>query len=468
MLLRKILKKKLDVYKLKFDAWMELVSIRVLPLFEFLENSKAAQVVIKYGEQGFTIFAFLFFSRVLELESLFKASEGEGVVASGSTPLTSIASLLQHGIFLVSLVLIVVHWKWAFKAVLRNKFILILILLVLASFQWSSAPSRTYSRSLAFLETCTFGVYLASKYTLKEQLRLLFYALGTIGVFSLIFSLALPSRALEMGVHAGAWRGPFIQKNLFARMMVFGSAICLCLSHNSRRERYIIWSVFSLLFGLVVMSTSRTALGLALLFVVLRHFYQIFRWQDTVVIPILLTVCLGIGSILTTAIDLFASGTISLSGRLTIWSALLDKIQMRPWLGYGYVGFWDGIYGESAYVGKVYGTTYIPPHSHNGFLELIIALGVVGATLFGLSFISIARRAIISARLTSSSEGLWPLIYLSFIVFYNQTESTLLEHNSIFWVTYVSLALSQFISNQEWAKHPLNRTNKSLPKYRST
>jgi hypothetical protein len=58
----------------------------------------------------------------------------------------------------------------------------------------------------------------------------------------------------------------------------------------------------------------------------------------------------------------------------------------------------------------------------------------------------ILRRAIILANYTSQKIGVWPLTYLSFLLFYNQTENTLVEHNSIFWILYVSLALSPFVT----------------------
>ena len=358
------------------------------------------------------------------------------------------------------------QWRNIFRVLVRNIFLWGLVTIVMLSFLWSPFPDMTQRRSLAFLETCVFGIYFASRFPLKEQLRILLYALAAVGLFSLLFSLALPGSAIEAGVHAGAWRGPFLQKNLFARVMVLGATVCLAITPENKKERYVIWGASALFITLVFLSTSKTALGLAIFFMLLKQLYKVCWWRGTKAIPFLLTFVLIVGCLMTFVVGNYESLIISagrdptLSGRTLIWSALIDKIQERPWLGYGYVGFWAGLDGESAYIAKAYGTTYVPPHSHNGFFELILAFGLCGVFFFGLSFLSIARRAIISARLNQRLEGLWPLIYLSFIVFYNQTESTLVEHNSIFWVIYVSLALSRFIPNRNLATQPINSTHR--------
>jgi hypothetical protein len=45
-------------------------------------------------------------------------------------------------------------------------------------------------------------------------------------------------------------------------------------------------------------------------------------------------------------------------------------------------------------------------------------------------------------RLGSTSEELWPIIYISFLIVYNQSESTNIEFHSLFWILYVAITLS--------------------------
>jgi len=403
-------------------------------------------------EKFITIFSLIFYTRLFSFESLFVHSEGELAVSSPDyTPLDPLLSLMQHGIAFVVLVLMALRWQHTIGFFRRNPFLWLLIILVLISANWSNFPEITQRRSFAFLETCLFALYFASRYAIKEQLRLTAYALGITAIISFFFSLAFPSSALESGVHAGSWRGPFLHKNLFARLMTLICLVNLLVTPVNRREGYLFLAFCCLSFGMIGLSTSKSALFIGIILFLLMQIYQTISWQDYIRIPLWLTGLLLAGSLfLWIGMNLediiTASGRdLTLSGRTIIWSAVLDKIQERPWLGYGYVGFWYGLKGPSSYVQKAYGTTYIPPHSHNGFLELAIAFGLVGTILFIMSFLLVIRRTIISAIYQSHHEGLWPLMYLSFLILYNQTESTLLEHNSIFWLLYMSLALSPFL-----------------------
>ncbi|EAW38326.1 O-antigen ligase [Lyngbya sp. PCC 8106] len=404
----------------------------------------------KSFEHLFTICALLFFTRSLDAESLFSASEGEEGVILTYNPFSPLLSLMQHGIFLITLFLLFERWKMTIRTVLRGRFVWGLVILILLSFLWSDFPDLTQRRSIAFLETTVFSIYLASRYPLPDQLQLITRALGIALLLNLLFTLAVPGSGIEYGIHAGAWRGLLIQKNLLARLMILGFIVFLVTTPKNKRQFYLKKIFLFLFVALVLLSTSKTALMLLILLFMLYSLYKALRWYSLRAIPFFLSGILTIGCVITFVVSnaerlVSAAGRdLTLSGRTVIWSALFDKIQERPWLGFGYMGFWHGVYGESAYVGKVYGTTYIPPHSHNGFIELVLGFGFVGALLFGLSFLSVVRKSFILIRITETSEGLWPLLYLSFLILYNQTEMTLIEHNSIFWVLYVALALSRF------------------------
>ncbi|NJM97829.1 MAG: O-antigen ligase family protein, partial [Phormidesmis sp. RL_2_1] len=103
---------------------------------------------------------------------------------------------------------------------IKNIFFWSLLAVVFTSFLWSDFPDITQRRSLAILETTIFALYFASRFNLKEQLKILAFTGSLFAIISLLFSLAIPAQAIESGIHAGAWRGPLIQKNLFARVLV--------------------------------------------------------------------------------------------------------------------------------------------------------------------------------------------------------------------------------------------------------
>ena len=132
---------------------------------------------------------------------------------------------------------------------------------------------------------------------------------------------------------------------------------------------------------------------------------------------------------------------ITLTGRTGLWEAVLDMVQERPWLGYGYSGFWLGTDGEgSAYVLQLVG--WPATYSHNGVLDLLLDVGYIGLFVFLLSFAISWFGAIALARSTKTSNGFWPLMLLTFTLLSNVTDSTILRQNSIYWVLYVAVTLS--------------------------
>ncbi len=87
---------------------------------------------------------------------------------------------------------------------------------------------------------------------------------------------------------------------------------------------------------------------------------------------------------------------------------------------------------------------WTPPHSHNGFVEIIIDLGLIGFTAFSLSFCTALVQSI--QYLTSPQkresilELILPILLLIFIVFPNLTEIPLVENNHN-WYYYIFLTI---------------------------
>jgi O-antigen ligase len=110
-------------------------------------------------------------------------------------------------------------------------------------------------------------------------------------------------------------------------------------------------------------------------------------------------------------------------------------ILRQPWLGYGYGGFWLGETGPSAAFWAAVG--WKTPHSHNGFIDLALDLGLVGLFALVVALVTAFVRAIGRARTARTADAVAPLMFLAYTVLYNLSESSLLRHNTIFWVLYI-------------------------------
>jgi O-antigen ligase len=127
-------------------------------------------------------------------------------------------------------------------------------------------------------------------------------------------------------------------------------------------------------------------------------------------------------------------------------------ILQRPWLGYGYSAFWTGL-DYSTYIWEVIG--WPAPHAHNGLLDLWLDLGILGVTIFVISFLTTLVKALAWVRYTQSSEYLWPIIYLTFMLLVNLTQNIIITQNDIFWIMYVTISFWKPVQHYRSAKLPI-------------
>ena len=125
-----------------------------------------------------------------------------------------------------------------------------------------------------------------------------------------------------------------------------------------------------------------------------------------------------------------------------MWGVMLQRIMDRPWLGYGRGAFWIRATGFPAQVGGAVSHVFVAPHGHNGFFDLMLDVGLIGFTLFMISFLVAFARSLKRAYAAKSSEDLWPLAFLLFLAMNNIMESYLLRLANIYWVLFIAAVLS--------------------------
>ncbi len=125
----------------------------------------------------------------------------------------------------------------------------------------------------------------------------------------------------------------------------------------------------------------------------------------------------------------------TLTGRTEIWSYLFTSIAKRPLLGYGYYAFWQGMTGESANV--IMAAHWFFGYAHNGLLEIILQIGVLGTGLFLLTFVKACRDAWFCFKFGRSYGVEWYSGLLLLAVIYNIDEETLLWPNDFLSMLYI-------------------------------
>jgi exopolysaccharide production protein ExoQ len=110
----------------------------------------------------------------------------------------------------------------------------------------------------------------------------------------------------------------------------------------------------------------------------------------------------------------------------------------RPWLGYGFNAFW---LPDESYTQRIWHLLgWMPPHAHNGVLELWLELGIVGAGFFLALFVYYVAKSVKFLRQSPDPAAAWPLIFLIFLFLASLTESEFLGSNSVTFILYVAVA----------------------------
>lgn len=366
--------------------------------------------------------------------------------------------LAWFGIYGITFLLIVARWQEFSRVIMRDKLLLLLVSIALLSVLWSAAPEATIRRGTALLGTTLFGAYLAVRYDQEELLRLLAWALGIAVLLSLVFALALPSYGVVSGdapSYTGkeGWRGTYEEKNALGSTMALSAVVFLLLALSRHKHRWVLWACFGLSVCLLLLSNSMTALVSLVILLALLPLYKALRWQYTLVVP-LFAVAIFVGGTVaawllgnTESILATLGRDATLTGRTEIWPAVLESIWQRPWLGYGYGGFWLGWAGESAHLwlrtASLFGPQPVgPDHAHNGFLDLWLNIGLLGVSVFTVGLLLAFFKAVAQVRLTRTAEAFWPLAYLTLMLLYASVDFPVLRHYSILWVLYVAIVLS--------------------------
>jgi exopolysaccharide production protein ExoQ len=374
------------------------------------------------------------------------ASEGDGTESNTSMPPVIFLYLL---IYAISFLLLILRWKKVLPLAVKGWPICLFTGLIIFSNLWSYTPSATLNQTLLFTGTTCFSLYLASRYSIKEQLQLLGWVFVVIIVMSLFFIVALPKYGIMAGVHTGAWRGMYMHKNGFGPFMSIAAIVFFLLAQSCRKQPEkpeFFWLFCGLSVLSIILSKSSSAIinivimGTALLSL------PILRFKYELMIPVLA----GIASVSIILYTLASSNSgiifdllgkdSTLTGRTELWASVIDKIQENPILGHGYGAFWQGYDGPSNYVWLA--QPFKAMHPHSGYLELLIDVGLVGFLLYMFIFFIGLQRALLYIKRVQTADGLWPAIFFIFILGSNIAESGLVQANSFLYVIQTSLLLS--------------------------
>src|SRR5262249_19561066 len=158
----------------------------------------------------------------------------------------------------------------------RERWLGVLCGLAAASILWSVAPDVTLRRAAALFGTTAFGVYLASRYSVHELLRLVGWVLSAAVGLSVVTAIFFPN--LGISPDDEAWRGIFVHKNNFGRAMALACLVLLFRVRQAGLANRVITAAVLVLAG-VALYGSHSVAGIlnAVAVVVTMPLWLIFR-----------------------------------------------------------------------------------------------------------------------------------------------------------------------------------------------
>jgi O-antigen ligase len=421
------------------------MSVTALPLLEAQRGSSLAPVS---RWESALAFCALFLATSAVVPLVFNPSTELGQAAAVRDPVSQPAWILLSVLFLVAAFRVRTQIA---DAMMQNLPLIALCYLALFSAVWSHAPMWTLQQGFQLGYATALGFYLGVRFGVERLVRMLSWLTAGILILSFVFIFALPEYGID-ALRDDTWRGVFETKNEFGRMMVFGAAVWAVRGFAREIPPLRAVAVVGAFAFAGFQSGSRTALGVGLLMLGVLVFVWLLSREGLAWVPVkgLFVSGLafaGLAFLINVKLLLAVVGAdYSLTGRRGIWEAVFSAVADHRWLGYGYETFWHGIDGPSLEVTRFAQAT---PHAHNGFLELVLGLGVVGLGIYVVALTSVFRRALAALHGATGSARTFPLVFLSLVILYNLTESGLVDERSIQWMVFVAIAAALTRSDPE-------------------
>lgn len=392
---------------------------------------------IRPFEYVFSVISLILFSQGFYPVILGVGGSGEGDIDS------PLLRLIFIGIYFVTLSLLLFRWQRTLFFLSSNLWLLFLIGLAFTSITWSSVPDIAFRKVVALIGTSYFGLYLGSRYTFEQQLKIYSWVFGISMFFSFLFALFLPKYGI-MNTNAivGAWRGIYPHKNGLGESMFASFLTFYFLSIVSEKRQLLFRILCFLSVVLIFFGESATALmSVLFIFATAQGLSRLsLKSKRSVLMVLLFLISASMMLLLiTTNFNAFLTANerdITLSGRTLLWDTLWDFIVQKPWLGYGYGSFFSGAGREANLLWQIH--TWNPVHSHNGYVQLWINLGFIGLATFILGYLVCLFNSLFKYLVFNDSQMLWVFLFLMYTVFLNLTEVSFVSSNSIIWI--ISLA----------------------------
>lgn len=355
---------------------------------------------------------------------------------------------LLHLLIFGGTLLVALTSRVRLSSLLPSPWVLVFLFWCALSVTWALAPGISARRVILM------GVVLLSLQAqislIGPQRALLLLTRILIGVLLInLASIPLIEQARhlpgeDLGLD-GDWRGLFLHKNQAGAVTAITVLLLLFRVRRGGGIAAPLLLALALLF--LIMTNSKTAIGLTLIAGPIALLFRLARPSPlgrSLLIGLTIWACAFAAALIAELSgpigDLFRDPT-SFTGRMALWDSLWDLIRRDPVFGAGYGSFWN-LGAESPISGLA-----SPDHwtartgqGHNGYLDLLVTVGVPGLLFALAGFLIGPLRAI--GPLSRIGSPLAPLLLGTILLFFgaNLMESFLAQGDAGFWVLFLAIS----------------------------
>jgi exopolysaccharide production protein ExoQ len=249
---------------------------------------------------------------------------------------------------------------------------------------WSVDPMLSARQGIAYVFLVIGGIGLVQALDGDELMDLVGSICGLSAIASLLWQFVFFPQPAFNGIEPD-FIGIFTQKNMLGQVMVGGVLAALHSVRVRRSGRLLYICIIAMCTFVAFLSKSSTSMvAIAGLFCLDLFGRLYFKGGSSRA----LSIGLSIGFVLTLLFfamndDLileFLGKDPTLTGRTALWACVIDDIGEKPFLGWGLSAFWTP--GNPAALQIAETVNWTAPNAHNGLLEFLLDIGIVGTSLF--------------------------------------------------------------------------------------
>lgn len=319
-----------------------------------------------------------------------------------------------------------------------------------ASTFWSDSGLITLHRISIFVFTLATATFLGARYDLSDFVRILFWVFGITVVLSLLTVLVLPTLGTDLNPpYDGAWRGIFWHKNHLGNLIPLFAIVFLSHWLNSRTYEGKMEKILAILFystSIILLVNAKSAGGEIVFLLLHLVFIGGIIWVNIRQQLGLAHYCLFasglvvVGVVALTNLDiifgLFNRNT-TLTGRIPLWEYIFTVYFLRkPWLGYGFGTIWSDSAVRTS-TSNALGWMYPVMIGDNGFIDLVINLGVTGGAIFLALYFRGWIKAIRFSITNPQPAEFFVLLFMVYTLFANMSFSLFMETETMIWLIFL-------------------------------